>query len=77
MYISLQEKYPSFRSDFNPLNAELNPMCHFLVLLGDLTLMGQCIVSIFQYISNKMQRYTVYFYLETAIRLLSVRLASG
>jgi hypothetical protein len=27
--------------------------------------MGPCIVSIFQYISNKMQRYTVYLYLET------------
>ena len=23
--------------------------------------MGLCIVSIFQYVSNKMQRYTVYF----------------
>ena len=28
--------------------------------------MGPCIVSIFQNISNKMQRYTVYLYLETA-----------
>jgi hypothetical protein len=28
--------------------------------------MGPCIVSISQYISNKMQRFTVYFYLETA-----------
>jgi hypothetical protein len=28
--------------------------------------MGLCIVSIFQYIFNKMQRYTVYLYLETA-----------
>jgi hypothetical protein len=36
----------------NPLNAELNPICHLLVLLGDLTFMGTCIVSIFQYISN-------------------------
>jgi hypothetical protein len=27
--------------------------------------MGSCIVSIFQYISNKMQRYTVYLYLAT------------
>jgi hypothetical protein len=27
---------------------------------------GPCIVSIFQYISNKMQRYTVYLYLKTA-----------
>ena len=55
----------------NPLNAELNPICHLLVLLGDLTFMGTCIVSIFQYtcISNKMQRYTVYLYLETALHV--------
>jgi hypothetical protein len=39
----------------NPLNAELNPICHLLVLLGNLTFMGPCILSIFQYISNKMQ----------------------
>jgi hypothetical protein len=25
---------------FNPLNAELNPICHLLILLGDLTFMG-------------------------------------
>ena len=31
--------------------------------------MGLCIVSIFQYISNKMQRYTVYLYLETALHV--------
>jgi hypothetical protein len=29
--------------------------------------MGSYIVSIFQYISNKMQRYTVYLYLKTAL----------
>jgi hypothetical protein len=29
--------------------------------------MGPCIVNIFQYISNKMQSYTVYLYLETAL----------
>jgi hypothetical protein len=40
----------------NPLNAELNSICHLLILLGDLKFMGPCIVSIFQYISNKMQR---------------------
>ena len=55
--------------NFNPLNAELNPICHVLVLLGDLTFMGPCIVSIFQHISNKMQRYTVYLYLETALHV--------
>jgi len=54
---------------FNSLNAELNPICHVLVLLGDLTFMGPCIVSIFQYISNKIQRYTVYLYLETALHV--------
>jgi hypothetical protein len=51
----------------NPLNAELNPICHSLILLEDLTFMCPCIVSIFQYISNKMQRYTVYLYLETGL----------
>jgi hypothetical protein len=54
---------------FNPLNAELTPICHLLVLLGDLTFMGPCIVSIFQYISNKIQRYTVYLYLKTALHV--------
>jgi len=33
------------------------------------TFMGTCIVSIFQYIFNKMQRYTVYLYLETALHV--------
>jgi hypothetical protein len=36
-------------------------------MLQFLTFMGACIVRIFQYISNKMQRYTVYSYLETAL----------
>jgi hypothetical protein len=31
--------------------------------------MGPCIVSIFQYISNKMQRYTVYLCMETALHV--------
>jgi hypothetical protein len=31
--------------------------------------MGPCIVSIFQYISNKMQHYTVYLYLKTALHI--------
>jgi hypothetical protein len=53
----------------NPLNAELNPIYHSLILLGDLTFMDPCIVSIFQYISNKIQRYTVYLYLETALHV--------
>jgi hypothetical protein len=60
------------RKLLNPLNAKLNPICHLLVLLGDLKFMGPCIVSIFQYtcISNKMQRYTVYLCLETAPNIL-------
>ena len=31
------------------------------VALRNLTFVGPCIARIFQYISNKMQRYTVYF----------------
>jgi len=57
------------RTVFNPLNAELNPICHLLALLGDLTFIGPCIVSIFQYISNKMQRYTFYLCLKTALHV--------
>jgi hypothetical protein len=33
--------------------------------------MGLCFVSIFQYISNKMQLYTAYLYLETALHVSS------
>jgi hypothetical protein len=40
-----------------------------LILLEDLTFMSTCIVSILQYVSNKMQRYTVYLYLETALHI--------
>jgi len=47
-------KILNYDVDFNALNAELNVVCHLLVLLGDLTFMGPCIVSIFQYISNKI-----------------------
>jgi hypothetical protein len=50
---------------FNTLNAELNPTCHLLILLGDLTFMGKCIVSI----SNRMELHTVYLYLETALHV--------
>jgi hypothetical protein len=46
------DQSPSSSIEVNPLNAELNPICHLLILLGDLTFMGPCIVSI----SNKMQR---------------------
>jgi hypothetical protein len=31
--------------------------------------MGPCIVSIFQYISNKIQRYTLYLCLETVLHV--------
>jgi hypothetical protein len=62
---------PSLVMWFNHLNAELNLICNLLVLLGDLTFMGPCIISIFQYtrISNKTQRYTVYLHVETALRV--------
>jgi hypothetical protein len=63
-------KFQRLLKTLNPLNAELNPICHLLILLGDLTFMGPCIVSIFQYISKKMQRYTFYLYLETALHVL-------
>jgi hypothetical protein len=39
------------------------------ICVANLTFMGPCIVSIFHYISNKMQYYTVYLYLETALHV--------
>jgi hypothetical protein len=33
----MRQKYLTI---FNPLNAELRPICHLLILLGDLTFMG-------------------------------------
>jgi len=34
MYIGFHVKHTLFFSDFNPLNAELNPICHLLALVG-------------------------------------------
>jgi anti-anti-sigma regulatory factor len=42
-------KPPGDIDTLNPLNAELNSTCHLLILLGDLTFMGKCIVSILEY----------------------------
>jgi hypothetical protein len=43
--------------ELNTLNAELNSICHLLILLGDLTFMGKCNVSI----SNKIQNCSTCF----------------
>jgi hypothetical protein len=37
--------------------------------------MGPFIANIFQYVSNKMQLYTVYLYLETALHVSDVTFA--
>jgi len=34
-YIGLRVKYHLFLFDINPLNAELNPICHLMALLGN------------------------------------------
>ena len=47
------------------LNEERKKQCKIV------TFMCPCIVRIFQYISNKMQRYTVYLYLENVLRVPS------
>jgi hypothetical protein len=65
IHISELQNFSTSENNVNPLTAELNPICHLIILLGDLTFIGKCIVSI----SNKMQRYTVYLYLETALHV--------
>jgi hypothetical protein len=69
--LSLGESTKGLGDILKHLNAELNTIGHLLVLLGNLTFMCPCIVSIFQYtcVSNKMQCYTVYLYLETALHV--------
>jgi hypothetical protein len=39
------------------LYAELNPICHSLILLGYFKFMGTCVVSIFQYIFNNITQF--------------------
>jgi hypothetical protein len=39
------------------------------IVILHLTFVDQCIVNIFQYISTKMQHYTVYLYFETALHV--------
>jgi hypothetical protein len=56
---------------FNTLKSKQNTIFYIQLNIAlvvvtqktNLTFMGPCIVNIFQYISNKMQRYTVYLYL--------------
>jgi hypothetical protein len=50
-------------SYLNPLKAELNPICHLLVLLGDLTFISTCIISIFQYIYTTRCNVTQFLYI--------------
>jgi hypothetical protein len=55
-----------------------NSICFFwysqqtVIISLILTFMGPCIANIFQYVSNKMQLYTVYLYLETALHVSGV-----
>jgi hypothetical protein len=48
-FLYLKWSISTVKCRVNPLNAELNRIWHLLILVGDLTFMGPCIVSIFQY----------------------------
>jgi hypothetical protein len=51
------------RNWINPLNVELIPTYPLQILLGDLTFMGPCIVSIFQYIYPTTCNVTQFIYI--------------
>jgi hypothetical protein len=53
----------ALRVVINHLNTELNPICHLLILLGDLKFTGPCIVSIFQYIYPTRCNVTQFIYI--------------
>jgi hypothetical protein len=44
-----------------------HPILHISRIRVNLTFMGPCIANVFQYISKRMQLYTVYLYFETAL----------
>jgi len=50
-------------------NTELTGNTKLNDLFLNLTFMGPCIVRLFQCTSNKMQRYTVFLYLKTALHV--------
>ena len=56
-----------YHTDLSPLMSPLYFSPAKNILNQYLTFMGPCIANIFQYISNKIQLYTLYLYLETAI----------
>jgi len=63
-----EEKYMLILCWENPIERDLLK-CLSLNWRIILRIMGPCITNIFQYISNKMQLYTVYLYLETAVHV--------
>jgi hypothetical protein len=69
LQVLVSNTFLNMLASVNPLQAELNPICPLLVLLRDLMFMGPCFVSIFQYISDKMQSYTICLYLETVLHV--------
>jgi hypothetical protein len=52
--------------------SELNPICHLLVLLGDLTFMSTCIVSIFQNIYPTRCNVTQFIYIRKLLYMFRV-----
>jgi hypothetical protein len=64
---------PTPSSPHHPLQLpERNYMHLNKVMFVQLTFIGPCIANIFQYVSNKMQLYTVYLYLETSLHVSGV-----
>jgi hypothetical protein len=61
-----------YHTDLSPLMSPLYFSPAKNILLQYLTFMGPCIANIFQYISNKIQLYTLYLYLESALHVSGV-----
>ena len=56
-YIGLRVKYHLFLFDINPLNAELNPICHLMALLGNHHILHVSWLRVKE-ISNQITVYT-------------------
>jgi hypothetical protein len=74
--VVIGEWWELHNEELNPLNAELTLICHLLILLGDLTFMGPCIVNIFQYIYPTRCNVTHFIYISKLLYMFRVAYAT-
>ena len=68
--------YPLLLSDFNPLNAELNPICYLLALLGDHHFLHVCRIRVKSLTLRLLMSYIYIYVYDISILRLKLCIAS-